>query len=65
MDFVTGVFATWLLEQLADAGRKRLVTFLLGDEQERAVRTAAATAIELTAEAFYPGEDPRRSIWPW
>jgi hypothetical protein len=59
VDFVTGVFATWLLEQLADAGRKRLVTFLLGDEQERAVRVAASRAIELTAEAFYTGGDPR------
>jgi hypothetical protein len=54
VDFVTGVFATWLLEQLADAGRKRLTTFLLGDEQERAVHIAAAAAIRLTAERFYP-----------
>ena len=54
MDFVTGVFATWLLEQLADAGRKRLTTLLLGDEQERAVRVAASAAIGLTAERFHP-----------
>jgi hypothetical protein len=59
VDFVTGVFAQWLLEQLADAGRKRLVEFLLGDEQERAVRRAAAMAIESTAEGFYPGADPQ------
>ena len=43
MDFVAGVFAQWLLEQLADVGRNRLVTFLLGDEQERALRSAGAT----------------------
>jgi hypothetical protein len=49
VDFVTGVFATWLLEQMADAGRGRLVAFLLGDEQERALRSAAATAIQRTA----------------
>jgi hypothetical protein len=55
VDFVTGVFAQWLLEQLADAGRKRLSTFLLGDEQERAVRAAADAAIGLTAESFCPG----------
>jgi hypothetical protein len=54
VDFVTGVFATWLLEQLADAGRKRLTTLLLGDEQERAVRVAASAAIGLTAERFHP-----------
>jgi hypothetical protein len=59
VDFVTGVFATWLLEQLADAGRKRLVTFILGDEQERALRVAASRAIELTAEGFYPEGDPQ------
>ena len=59
MDFVTGAFATWLLEQLADAGRSRLTRFLLGDEQERALRAAAKTAIQLTAEDFYPEDDPR------
>jgi hypothetical protein len=59
VEFVTGVFATWLLEQLADGSRKRLVTFLAGDEQERALRMAAATAIQLTAEAFCPGDGPQ------
>jgi tetratricopeptide (TPR) repeat protein len=59
MDFVTGVFAQWLLERLADAGRSRLTRFLLGDEQERALRAAANTAIRLTAEDFYPGGGPR------
>ena len=59
MDFVTGVFAQWVLERLADAGRARLVRFLLGEEQERALRSAAATAIELTAKAFYPDGDPQ------
>lgn len=33
----------------------RLATFLLGDEQERAVRAAAAAAIRFTVESFYPG----------
>ena len=57
MDFVVGVFAQWLLEQLADVGRNRLVTFLLGDEQERALRSAAATAIGLTAKDFCPADE--------
>jgi hypothetical protein len=54
VDFVTGAFATWLIEQLADASRRRLVTRLVGDEQERALRSAAAAAIPLTAEDFCP-----------
>jgi hypothetical protein len=57
MDFVSSAFATWLLEQLADVARGRLVTFLLGDEQERALRSAAATAIQLTASDFFSGDD--------
>ena len=59
VDFVTGAFATWLLEQLADAGRHRLAKFLLGDEQDRALRGAADAAIQLTANDFYPNDDPR------
>jgi len=57
MDFVSGAFATWLLEQLADVARGRLVTFLLGDEQERALQSAATTAIQLTASDFFPGNE--------
>lgn len=57
MDFVTGIFAEWVLERLADAGRARLVRFLLGEEQERALRGAAAAAVELTAKTFYPDGD--------
>ena len=49
---MTGAFATWLLEQVADAGRSRLFAFLLGTEQERALRSAAADAIRSTAERF-------------
>jgi hypothetical protein len=54
MDFVVGAFATWLVEQVADASRKRLVALLAGDEYERALRKAADAAIQLTAEDFYP-----------
>lgn len=57
VDFVTGVFAQWVLERLADGGRNRLVTFLLGDEQERALRSAAAAAISLTATDFCPADE--------
>jgi hypothetical protein len=40
----------WLVGLLADAGRRRLTTWLLGTEQERALRQAAAAAIERTAD---------------
>ena len=59
VDLVTGWFATWLLGQLADAGRRRLTTFLLGDEQERALRVAANAAIRMTARDVCPGDGPQ------
>ena len=59
MDFVTGVFAAWLLEQLANAGRGGLTKVLLGDEQQRALRKAANMAIRLTVEDFRPGGGPQ------
>jgi tetratricopeptide (TPR) repeat protein len=57
MDFVSSALATWLLEQLADAARGRLATFFLGDEQERALQSAATTAIRLTAIDFFPYDE--------
>jgi hypothetical protein len=59
MEFVVGAFATWLVEQVADASRKRLVALLAGDEYERALRKAADAAIQLTANALYPGNGTR------
>jgi HEAT repeat protein len=56
MEFVAGVFASWLLGQLAGAGRKRLVAFVIGDELERALRAAASDAIHLTAADFCPAD---------
>src|SRR6185437_9104150 len=57
MDFVSSALATWLLEQLADAARGRLATFFLGDEQERALQSAATTAVRLTAIDFFPHDE--------
>ncbi len=56
VDFVTGVFATWLLEQLADVGRSGLFRFIRGDKQDDALRRAADAAIKLTAADFLQGE---------
>jgi hypothetical protein len=47
--------AAWLVGLLADAGRKKLITLVLGSEQERALRQAATTAIQLTAKQLASG----------
>jgi hypothetical protein len=38
--------AAWLVGLLADAGRKKLTALVLGSDQERALRKAAADAVE-------------------
>jgi hypothetical protein len=52
--FVADALGTWLVEQLADAGRKKLTELVLGSEQERALRRAADTAVWATAEEVSP-----------
>jgi Tetratricopeptide repeat len=47
--FVADDLGAWLVGLLADAGRKKLTTLVLGSDQERAVRQAAAAAVQLTA----------------
>jgi tetratricopeptide (TPR) repeat protein len=49
MGFVTDTFAAWLLGRIADAASSRLISFVLGDEQERALRRAATDAVQRTA----------------
>ena len=39
----------WLIGLLADAGRRKLVTFVLGDEQERALHRACQAALTETS----------------
>lgn len=41
---------------LADGARKRLTTFVLGDEVDRALRTAATAAIQVTAAELFPND---------
>ena len=50
MVFVVDAFGAWLVEQPADAGRTKLTELILGDEQDRALRQAAADAIRATAD---------------
>ena len=49
MVFVVDDLLGWLVGLVADAGRKKLVTLVLGTDQERALRRAAAAAVEATA----------------
>jgi hypothetical protein len=55
MVFVAEAFAAWLVEQVADAGRKRLGAWLLGSDQQRALQQAATAAIQATAQQLRPG----------
>jgi hypothetical protein len=47
--FVVDAFGVWLVEQLADAGRKKLTELVLGNKHSRALRQAADAAIRATA----------------
>jgi hypothetical protein len=50
-------FAAWLTGLLAATGGQKLSTFVLGDDQERALRQAATTAVKLTAAELRPDDD--------
>ena len=54
MVFVVDALGVWLVEQLADAGRKKLTELVLGSEQKRALRQAAAAAVKATAAEMSP-----------
>jgi hypothetical protein len=55
--FAADDFGAWLIGALADAGRKKLVTLVLGTDQERTLRAAAAAAIERTAAELRPDDE--------
>jgi tetratricopeptide (TPR) repeat protein len=54
MVFVAEAFAGWLVEQVVDAARKGFSTWVLGSDQERALRQAARAAIQATARQLRP-----------
>jgi hypothetical protein len=56
---VDDALGAWLVEQLADAGRKKLTTLLLGDAQERALQQAAIAAVQDTAGELSPSDGQR------
>jgi tetratricopeptide (TPR) repeat protein len=49
----------WLVALLAEAGRKRLTTWVLGTDQERALRQAGTAALQLTAIQFAQSDGQR------
>lgn len=57
MVFVADDLAAWLIAALADTGRKRLTKLVLGTDQERALRPAAAAAVQRTAQDLYPDSE--------
>jgi hypothetical protein len=54
--FVADDLAAWLVSLLADAGRKKLTSLVIGTEQERALRSAATAAVRHTAGEVQPGD---------
>jgi hypothetical protein len=59
MVFVADDLAAWLIFILADAGRRRLTTLVLGSEQERALQSAATAAVQRTVVELQPGNKGR------
>ncbi len=54
MVFVADALGAWLVGLLADAGRKKLTTLVLGTDQQRALRQAAEAAVQRTAGQLAP-----------
>jgi len=57
--FVVDDLAAWLVGLLADAGRKKLTTLVLGGAQDRALRQAAIAAVQDTADELSPSDSQR------
>jgi hypothetical protein len=63
--FVADDLAAWLIGVLADAGRRRLLSLVLGSDQKRALRPAAAEASQLTAREVCLGNDQQAERGSW
>jgi hypothetical protein len=63
MVFVAEDLAAWLIGVLADAGRKKLTSLVLGDEHERALGATATAAVRRTAAELFPGDAERPPSW--
>jgi hypothetical protein len=60
--FVVDDLLGWLVGLLADAGRKKLVTRVLGTDQERALRPAVKAAVEATAAQLAPSDEQAEGL---
>lgn len=58
--FAADYLASWLVGMLADAGRRKLATFVLGDKQERALHQACQAALNATAAELRPDDAAAR-----
>ena len=56
---IPGDFASWSVAKLADAISVRLVRFVLGPEQERALRQAAKLAVQAVSRDMWPDDAGR------
>ena len=61
MVFIADDLGAWLVALVADAARKRLITWVLGSDQERALRQAANAAVQQTLDQFSPAGDEQRA----
>jgi len=56
--FVVDDLVGWLINRLADAGYKKLITLVRGSDQARALRPAVMAAVEATVNEIGPsGEE--------
>ena len=62
MVFVADDFGAWLVAVLADAGRRQLATLVFGGEQQRALRRAATSAVQQTAQELRP-DDSSQAVY--
>lgn len=62
MVFGADMFASWLLGQVADGSLARLKGWVLGSDQERALRWAAIAAVQGTAAELKP-QDPDEAAY--
>ena len=60
--FVADDLGAWLVGLLADAGRKKLTALVLGSDQERALRKAAADAVQDTAAEMNLSAEQARQL---
>lgn len=59
MVWIADALGVWLVETLADAGRKKLIEFFLGDEFDRAIHLVATRAVQATARELSPDDEER------